>query len=33
MFTLDPRIGIAVCIIGYLCVANLVRLVLKKRSN
>ena len=28
---IDPRIGIAVCLIGYLCMANLVRIVLKKR--
>lgn len=27
---IDPRLGIAICLIGYLCVANLVRLVCKK---
>jgi len=26
---IDPRIGIVVCLIGYLCVLNLVRIVNK----
>ena len=29
---IDPRIGIVVCLIGYLCVANLIRVILRKRK-